>query len=263
MVEYINLINQMNNNWTDFKEYIIKNRDEKIEKIIFENHFAKNFDEVIRSVSLDLEVVSRNISPYYRGCGINEDIELTNFDRMIPKPEYVMEHNRMNPPNVAYIYLAANTNGKANQISTIESELRVKEGEFYTLCRFYSEENLKIIDITGDDSIPMHSEDFGNYMIAKIAKNKDMEVQKVVQKILANLYFNLFNNEEIFKPISREIDDISYEYAPFQFIARYFKELNYDGILYNSTVYKEGKNLVIFEPRKLEIDETSMKRITL
>jgi hypothetical protein len=75
------------------------------------------------------------------------------------------------------------------------------------------------------------------------------------------VYFNLFNNDNIFKSINREKDDVPYEYAPFQFLAKYFLELGFDGILYNSTVYKEGVNIVVFNPKLLKIDEDSFARI--
>ena len=51
-------------------------------------------------------------------------------------------------------------------------------------------------------------------------------------------------NENIFKPV--RIENKSFEYTPFQALAKYFEIKGFGGIIYKSTVYSKAKNLVLF-----------------
>ena len=80
---------------------------------------------------------------------------------------------------------------------------------------------------------------------------------------MATFYFNLFNIEEVFKPINTDKSEIKkFEYGPFQLLASYFKDLGYAGIKYRSTVHKGGTNLVLFDINDVYIVPGSMEQIT-
>ena len=52
-------------------------------------------------------------------------------------------------------------------------------------------------------------------------------------------------SKQIFVPV--ETEDKELMYSPFQCIAQYFLSLGYEGIVYSSTVFPEGKNVVLFD----------------
>ncbi len=93
--------------------------------------------------------------------------------------------------------------------------------------------------------------------------------REIIERVSATFYFNLFNNDEIFKPIDQNQEDIESirkrEYAPFQFLAKYFEKEGFSGIIYQSTVNKSGKNLVLFNssdakcisenPKEIEVSD--------
>ena len=52
-------------------------------------------------------------------------------------------------------------------------------------------------------------------------------------------------SDQIFIPV--ETNNKSLMYAPFHCVAQYFLSLGYKGIIYKSTVFDKGKNLVLFD----------------
>lgn len=52
-------------------------------------------------------------------------------------------------------------------------------------------------------------------------------------------------SEQIFKPLN-DCDDRSIMYAPFQTMAQYYVSLGFSGIIYESTVSRSGRNIVMF-----------------
>lgn len=69
-------------------------------------------------------------------------------------------------------------------------------------------------------------------------------VRKDLEKLLINTYCKLLS-DYIFEPVESVDGDIMY--APFQTMAQYFKRKGYIGIIYKSTRYSGGKNLVLFD----------------
>lgn len=52
-------------------------------------------------------------------------------------------------------------------------------------------------------------------------------------------------------------------YVPFHCIANYFRSLNYSGIIYKSTVYDKGKNMVLFDKNIVTPIESSVTKVLL
>lgn len=78
--------------------------------------FMKVFNEFVTATKPKFDVPIKDLGTLYRGTGVNENIELDNYSRMFPDPGYVNNHNRMNPPGVAFTYLSSIPLKKANQI---------------------------------------------------------------------------------------------------------------------------------------------------
>lgn len=72
--------------------------------------------------------------------------------------------------------------------------------------------------------------------------------------------YALLLSEQIFLPLTTEDRDIIY--APFQCMAEYFLQKGYIGIVYSSTVFPDGKNIVLFD-KNAAIPYGEIKRITV
>ncbi|WP_214807393.1 MULTISPECIES: RES family NAD+ phosphorylase [unclassified Exiguobacterium] len=254
----------MAEHWNTLKEALYSGETEglSLEEIIEKYTFFKVFDDVVNSMASQFEISVKDLGKIYRGVGVNEKIELDFYQRMIPHLDHVRNHNRMNPPGKAFIYLGVIPvrKGRSEEaekkfiLRTIEAELRVEKGDFYTSARFESNSDNNIFNLVGDSSLPMDIYDF-----ARILKKKSTEERS---RITALFYFNLFNNDQIFKPVhSTEHDVRAREYAPFQLLAKYFMSKGYAGIKYRSTVHREGTNVVIFNPKNVKLVESSMEKI--
>ena len=254
----------MTNHWNILKDALYSGETEglSLEEIIEKYTFFKVFEDVVDNVAPQFSIPIKDLGKIYRGVGVNEDIELNFYQRMIPHPDYVKNHNRMNPPGEAFIYLGVIPikKGKSEEIEkkfilkTIEAELRIKRGDFYTSARFESDSDKNIFDVVGDQSLPIDI-----YELAEILRKKS---PKERSRITALFYFNLFNNDKIFKPVNSSENDVrAREYAPFQLLAIYFRSKGYAGIKYRSTVHKEGTNVVIFNPKNVKLIESSMEKV--
>ena len=254
----------MTEHWDTLKNalYSGETEDLSLEEIVKKYTFFKVFDDLVDNMASQFSFPIKDVGRLYRGVGVNEEIDLDFYQRMIPHSDYVKNHNRMNLPGEEFIYLGVMpvNRRKSKEIEkkfilkTIEAELRVKKGDFYTNARFESNSDKNIFDVVGDPSLPTNI-----YQLAEILSKKSAAERS---RITALFYFNLFNNDQIFKPVhSTEPDIRAREYAPFQFLANYFKSKGYGGIKYRSTVHKEGTNVVIFNPKNVKLIETSMEKI--
>ena len=71
------------------------------------------------------------------------------------------------------------------------------------------------------------------------------EFEKVFTQWAVYTYVKLLSTQ-IFKPLDN-CDNKAITYAPFQTIAQYYISLGYSGIIYDSTIYLKGKNIVLFD----------------
>lgn len=249
--------------WNTLKNDLYSGETEclSMKEIIEKYTFFKVFDDVVENMASQFSCPIKDLGRLYRGAGVNEEIDLNFYDRMIPHPDYVKNHNRMNPPGEAFIYLGVIPvkRGKTKEIEkkfilkTIEAELRVKKEDFYTIVEFESNKEKNVFNMVGDPILPSDI-----YKFAEILKRKPEERSKIT----ALFYFNLFNNDQIFKPVDSEEQDVrAREYAPFQLLAKYFQSKGYAGIKYRSTVHRDGTNVVIFDSDDLHLVESSMEKI--
>ena len=77
------------------------------------------------------------------------------------------------------------------------------------------------------------------------AKKPDVsDIKEKFTRWAAYTYARLLS-KQIFVPV--ETEDKELMYSPFQCMAQYFLSLGYAGIVYSSTVFPEGKNVVLFD----------------
>lgn len=114
---------------------------------------------------------------------------------------------RANPARIKYLYLASEPYGALAEVRPLISDhISVAEVE----CT----EELKLVDFSFDS----------------LMKNKEIEM---FFYLLADSY-------------SKPNNDDRFKYIPTQYISEYVKSKGYDGIKYSSSLYRRGRNFVIF-----------------
>lgn len=266
-IDYDFLVNDLYKQWTELKNDLSSGKVmyNDIEKLISDYAFFNDFHSKFTKSVGYFEVPFKDIFPMYRGA--NGKQSLTNYNRMIPNLEYSQEHNRMNPPGTVFLYLGINKQDKLREsITTCLKEIRAPYDSTATLCRFQVTDlgiEQKVVDICGDSNIPKQTHELEQY-IKKKSYDKNIRGLHPIKfsKIITMLYLNIFSSDQIFKPVETDKQDIKkIEYAPFQAIANYIKQQGYAGMIYKSTVHKNGTNLVLFDTDYASVVPNSMKHV--
>ncbi|WP_255233576.1 RES family NAD+ phosphorylase [Bacillus altitudinis] len=244
----------------------------ELEKLIKDYMFFNRFDNIFKESVKHFEIPLESIKPMYRGAGV--EVSLSNYDRMTPKLEYAKAYNRMNPPGKAFIYLGILGDNKGRDKKTVKrhitrtllKEIRSPRDSIATICEFQVTEigrKKTVISFCGDLNIPKSEIGLQNYIRNQIDKNRRKEtVQQVINRVLSTVYFNMLSSDQIFKPVETNEQEIKkYEYAPFHALAHYISEQGFAGIIFRSTVHKNGTNLVLFDTDDVSVVPNSMEHI--
>lgn len=194
-----------------------------------------------------------------RGTILGEK-EVPDYERFIPKKEFIKEDNRFSPPGVEWLYLALGNEADIHECSQVEC--RAEEGNRFGFCHFSFNDrssDLKLVDLTIADDISYEElnsrlEEYGQKQVKKAAKAHGFIPKHNVNIDEFKRFFTKWGvythtkllSEQIFEPL-RGIDDKTLIYAPFQTMAQYYISLGYSGIIYGSTVSSVGKNIVLFD----------------
>ena len=253
--------------WTELR-YSLKNKDfgykdiDEAKKITFLMVFDSLFNQHngFSFITKQIKDTNRNIG---RGTKLSSD-EKVNFERFIPKKEYITQDNRFSPEGVEWLYLAFDTEVSAIEVS--KREIRTHSGDRFGFCRFVFDDNIlenRIVDLTVADDISydeinsnleIFMQAITNQKIAEALFTRKMpdkgntldkeKFEQVFIKWTIYTYCKLLS-EQIFLPLTT--DDKNIEYAPFHLMAQYFLSMGYSGIIYKSTVCNKGKNIVLFD----------------
>ncbi|PGU99178.1 RES family NAD+ phosphorylase [Bacillus thuringiensis] len=262
----------MTEQWISLKEDLHNGVVEydNLGKLISKYMFFNRFDNVFKDTCKFFEVNLSDIKHMYRG--VSEEIELNYYERMVPKIEFAKGNNRMNPPGKAFLYagILGKDKGKDGNIikkhvvKTVLKEIRATENSVATICKFKINDSVKhkkVINICGDNSIPQSETELKAYIYKHALKNLSFNREKI-SYIMANVYFNIFSSDQIFKPIHTNEQEVKkYEYAPFHALANYISEQGYAGIIFRSTVHQNGTNLVLFDSNDASVVSNSMEHI--
>lgn len=88
-----------------------------------------------------------------RGAILKND-EIPNYDRFLPKEEYIKEDNRFSPPHVEWLYLAVGNDNDIHECA--QAECRAKRGNMFGFCHFQRDtkyDMCKLVDLTIADDI--------------------------------------------------------------------------------------------------------------
>ena len=253
--------------WSDFRDALVSglfayDEVEKAKKCTF----LKVYDDLFNQHSgiSHKTITIKELGGLLVGRGtILDESEVPNYERFIPKKEFITKDNRFSPPDVEWLYLAIGNEADIHQCS--QAECRAEKGNRFGFCHFAFDDcslNLKLVDLTIADDISYKD------VNARLEKYGQAQVKKGIKVAKALGYIPKYNvnvdefkrlftewgvytytkllSEQIFEPLC-ETDDKSIMYAPFQTMAQYYISLGYSGIIYGSTVSSVGRNIVLFD----------------
>lgn len=253
--------------WSEFREKLVQEQYElnDIDKVK-ECTFLKVYDGIFNQNSgFNYKITTiGELQKFSLGRGtILNETESIDYERFIPKKEFINQDNRFSPSGIEWLYLAIGNETEIHQCA--QAECRVNIGDRFGFCHFNFDSrqlNLKLVDLTISDNISYDDlnntleqnikiEDKKRIKIARMC-GKDLgaywherEVKRLFIKWSVYTYAKLLS-EQIFQPICDE-DDRSIMYAPFQVMAQYYISLGYCDIIYGSTVSEVGRNIVLFD----------------
>ncbi|UTV88356.1 RES family NAD+ phosphorylase [Cobetia amphilecti] len=161
---------------------------------------------------------------WYR-ARIMADSTIIALSNMGAPPNHLASHGRANPVGIPYLYLAS-------QPQTAISEIRPHTGEHVTVATFNIDKDLKVIDLRNPRKF------VSPFILAETG---------AIQQLLADLPFLEKLGEELTRPVLPRSAAI--DYIPSQYLCEFIKKVNFDGVLYNSSM-QGGMNLALFYPTK-------------
>lgn len=262
-----NCENTIKQTWIEFRECLAKGSFSynEIDKAKHQT-FLKVYDDLFcKHSGLDHKTITlKDLKRELMGRGtILKNDEIPNYERFLPKEEYIKEDNRFSPPHVEWLYLAIGDDNDIHECA--QAECRVKKGYRFGFCHFQLDsryDECKLVDLTIADDVSYAElnadlEEYGQAQVKKgikIAKalgfvprmnTNKKEFEELFTRWGVYTYTKLLS-EQIFEPLN-VCDNKVIAYAPFQTMAQYYISLGYSGIVYGSTVCPVGKNIVLFD----------------
>lgn len=139
-------------------------------------------------------------------------------------PIHLASSGRVNRPGVSYLYLASNA-------ETAIAEVRPHPGDKVSIGKFVLKNKIVVADLSNHEILKNHMTNEGLDELAYIVS---------IENTLANAS----------PPTNKTFYGIT------QFITEMFRKMNFDGVMFKSSVCK-GKNLVVFDPSHFEWQQNS------
>lgn len=180
---------------------------------------------------------------YRARLGSEED---ASAPKPMPRPEkemgappyHLIRHGgRANPPGIRVLYAAL-------EQETAVAEIRPWVGAYVTVAECALRKSLRLIDFSDSRRLALGSP-FGHVDL-------DAELD-----LAATLHVVGEKMAEPMGPETREID-----YVPTQYVADVIQAAGYDGVMYGSALAEGGRNVVVFDPDKVEVQSTYLVRVS-
>ncbi len=223
-VSYLSDIQECFRDWKSLKKEV---RENKRYFIDFETY---NWDAYIKSND-----IIKDGSTLYRSRITPEDKTILDKNEMGAPPREKASAGRANPLGIPYLYLS-------DKIETTYYEIRAAYLDKISVGEFKTLRDLNIVDFNSD--FDLFSSWQSRISLIDIVKNKFL--------------FNEISTD-LSKPLRRF--DTEIEYVPTQLVCEYCKLINADGIRFNSSLHKEGKNIVLFNETDAECTDVFAKEI--
>lgn len=234
--------------------------------------FLRQYDDLFRNNFGILNLtttISKLKDAYFAGRGtILKQNENPDYERFIPKKEFITSDNRFSPEGVEWLYIAIAPHNQ-DEISKrcAEAECRASAGSRFGFCQFDfcdTYKDCKVVDLSIanetsfaeiNQKLECYAQEYyrkGKRSARKTGEIENVEVERFRQLFTqwATYTHTKMLAERIFEPV--DTVDKKREYLPFQCMAQYYISLGYSGIIYNSTQYPQGKNLVLFDKQMAE-----------
>jgi hypothetical protein len=159
-------------------------------------------------------------------------------DEMGAPSKRVAQHGRANPAGIPYLYLGSSP-------ATAVSEIRPHTGETACIMDFTTPNDLKLVDLRQP---------------RKTVSPFLLEDEEGVVKLRSDIPFLERLGEELTRPVVPHAAAI--DYTPSQYVCEFIKKCGYDGVVYRSSVVKDGINLALFDPERTQKGTISQYRVT-
>ena len=218
----------------DDREVITKNRFMSAINSIFSNDYGKQF------ISKPLEHIA-NEYHLIRGSVIQPAEPFPNYDRMLPKSEFITVDNRFSPKGIEWLYLAlgekSDVNGRENAISCSQSECHAETGQQFAIWEIQCNSiPLQVIDLTIADHISFErlesrlengvqrlKQEEVNRFIMGMDRRSGNQIEQAFKELLVEWFVHAYSkilSEQLFIPVASADKELMY--APFHCIAQYF-----------------------------------------
>ena len=160
-------------------------------------------------------------------------------DRMTPLTLNTPE-GRSNPRGIAYLYLASDR-------ETAISEVRPWSGSFVSVAHFETKRDLRLVDFSKN-----HGKAGGWSYLIGIPQDRweKLTPEEIEQAVWADI------DNAFARPVGP--DDPHVGYVPTQIIAELFRDKDFDGIAYKSSLSENGYNVALFD---LDVTELKICRL--
>lgn len=214
--------------WHEFREEL-KHQNRYFPRLIPDHDHLESLFELLTLPILDVP------GSFYR-ARINATNTPYSIDDMGMPPKELVSNGRANPKGISYLYTASD-------VKTAVSEVRPFIGDKVTVVQFDVMEPLTFVDLRNPKQT-----------ISPFALSEDD-----LSAILRDMPFLILLGDELSKPFVPRVADL--EYLPSQYLCEFVKHINFDGVVYRSSL-AEGDNFAIFQEDKLEPKNTTHYRIT-
>ncbi len=172
---------------------------------------------------------------YYR-ARISDNPKGYPIEKMGNPPNELAKSGRANPNGISYLYLA-------NDITTTLYEIRASLFDYVTIGKFRLEENISVVNLSRY-----------TYDVFRLAELESLEEVMIHGSFIDKL------EQELSKP--RRRNDSELDYLPTQYLSELIKSMGFDGIEFKSSLYSEGTNIAVFNPKKFKCLEVEVHDIT-
>lgn len=234
--------------WDRFCSYI-----SEINRYVLDEHWKKFFN-VILFTAKKREIILKNGVTLVRARIDSLDYEWKDSDgeperyygplaqkEIGAPPPDKSKDGRINPRGISCLYLSTD-------IKTAISEVRPWLEQDVTVGCFEIIKDLKCIDASKDETR-------GPYFDIREAEGVTPKVNPETKEE----YVWGGINGSFSRPVSAGDEHI--HYIPTQYLSAHFKAAGYEGIIYKSALTKEGKNIVLFNPKNARLKGASLFRI--
>lgn len=212
------LIKPLNTTWDKFSEEI---------KTVNRFHFVNALDlDRLKTLFRHFEKEIPKGRKFYR-ARINNGKSAFPSKEMENPPNHLAKGGRANPQGISYLYLSSD-------IKTTMYETRSSLFDYVSVATFRLEENLKIVHLSQE-----------TYDVFRLA-----EIEQLGEVILHGSFINKLE-EELSRPKRKSDSDL--DYLPTQYLSELIKSMDFDGIEFKSSLYKDGYNLAIFNSDKFKV----------